>query len=113
MIMMKCMACHAKISMPDGLATCETTCPKCRMRTLVGLETSGGRRLRAIEVSRIIISLSKYEICHGSDKRNGVVSSIRPIDPRSSFLFVLCLDVSLHRVFLELHLARQIGSIRY
>ncbi len=54
MIMMKCMACHAKISMPDGLATCETTCPKCRMRTLVGLETSGGRRLRAIEVSRII-----------------------------------------------------------
>ncbi len=71
MVKMKCMACHAKVSVPDELATCGTICPKCRMRTLVGPKTPGGRRFRAIEISRLIRNLVVIFVVVGLAVLNG------------------------------------------
>ena len=82
MIKMKCMACHAKISMPDENAAYQIICPRCNMRTLVGLETPGGRRLRAIEISRIVrnivvifgvIGLAILNMRHVTESAQGTV----------------------------------------
>ena len=104
MITMQCMTCHAKVKMPNGCETYRTYCPKCR-GMLVGPKTPGGRRLRAIKISKtirdvfvamIVVVLGMLNAKYSNDAFQGTLAQ-RLLGPLTPGVLTCVLLAWLHR----------------